>query len=341
MPTSKSKSEPQNIPVEKKSSSRAKINRAIRDSAFDEVFMPDQRAFPASEKPQNKKAGKNQPLRVFAYCMLLLALSVLVYCAWRIGSGPTTIAQAPRLQEQTAAESGKTNTAGEATTTESSLGSETADATTKIASSSPVTTTPSSLHKGGLNLVLVAHGFDSQSGFQNSINGLLVELKKITPWDTYSLLNVYSVYTTDSSFCSLDSNQKNPMFTCNDSLNDLLVPLHLPQYKAAVITRTQTDSWANLSHNENSLLALSLGSEPAPTTEHAQVFAYLLGRSLGLANEEAPPKFKSYYPKSGAYLAKVLQYCYSGMDFGQYTDPEFFKKYPDWKVCLTPTKTTK
>lgn len=150
---------------------------------------------------------------------------------------------------------------------------------------------PEKVNPKGLNLIFFADQYSSWDEFENDVNSLMSELKKIEPWVSYSLFNVYKINPKDAQgLCYIKiKDERKPVLRCKEEINNYLNNLPLERFKLVVLSRQDFQSWANLVRLENSGVFLSVPALLSNNLEKKTfglLFAHLLGHSFGLKDEE-------------------------------------------------------
>ncbi len=150
---------------------------------------------------------------------------------------------------------------------------------------------PERVNPGGLNLVFFADQYPSWEEFESDVNALMSEIKKIEPWKSYALYNVYKINPNVSGVCSVKvADERKPVLRCDaDAVNGYLSPLPLERLKLIVLSREEFQSWANVVRLDNSGVFFNVPwvlSNPVDRATHGILFAHMLGHAFGLKDEE-------------------------------------------------------
>ena len=150
---------------------------------------------------------------------------------------------------------------------------------------------PEKVNPNGLNLIFFADQYPSWDDFESNVNSLMVELKKIEPWQSYHLYNVYKINPKSAQgLCYIKiKDERKPVLRCQEEINNYLSNLPLERFKLIVLSRQDFQSWANLVKSENSGVFLSIPyllSNDLEKRVFGLLFSHLLGHSLGLKDEE-------------------------------------------------------
>ncbi len=149
---------------------------------------------------------------------------------------------------------------------------------------------PQKINPQGLNLVFFADQYPSWSEFEEDISSLMQEIKKIEPWKSYSLFNLYKINPKKSGLCYIKvKNERKSVLRCQEEINNYLNNLPLERFKLIVLSKQKFQSWANMVRLKNSGIFFSIPSSLDDDTTkktHGLLFAHLLGHAFGLKDEE-------------------------------------------------------
>jgi len=150
---------------------------------------------------------------------------------------------------------------------------------------------PEKINQQGLNLVFFADQYSSWQDFDNDVDSLMIELKKIEPWKSYQFYNIYKINPKDAEgVCYLKvEDERKPVLRCKEEINDYLINLNLEKFKLVVLSKQDFQSWANVARLENSGIFFSVPSLLENDLEKKSFglfFAHLMGHAFGLKDEE-------------------------------------------------------
>jgi len=151
---------------------------------------------------------------------------------------------------------------------------------------------PEKINPGGLNFIFFADQYSSWDEFEKDIEVLMAELKKIEPWQSYDLYNIFRINPKTTGLCYVKvQDERKPVLRCREEINNYLNNLLLERFKLIVLSRQDFQSWANLVRLENSGIFFSLSQSLSESSEidkktHGLLLAHLLGHALGLKDEE-------------------------------------------------------
>ncbi|MEK7596373.1 MAG: hypothetical protein AAB564_02405 [Patescibacteria group bacterium] len=150
---------------------------------------------------------------------------------------------------------------------------------------------PEKINFRGLNLIFFADQYSSWEEFENDVSALLEEAKKVEPWRSYSLFNIYKINPQNSAgMCYIKTqNERKPTLRCREEINDYLNVLPLERFKLIVLSRSDFQSWANVTRIGNSGIFFSVPNVLSANTDkksYGILFLHLLGHSFGLKDEE-------------------------------------------------------
>jgi hypothetical protein len=142
----------------------------------------------------------------------------------------------------------------------------------------------------GLNLVFFADSYPSWDEFDNDVDRIMLGLKTIEPWKSYSQFNVYKVNPQrEIEICQVKTDdERKPVLRCSEKINTYLNELIFERFKFIVLSRKDFQSWANVSRIEDSGIFFSLkdGMTESTTLSYSYLFAHLMGHAFGLKDEE-------------------------------------------------------
>ena len=150
---------------------------------------------------------------------------------------------------------------------------------------------PEKVNPGSLNLIFFADQYSSWDEFESDIDSLMTEIKKIEPWKSYSLYNIYKINpkNTDGLCWIKVKDERKPVLRCRQEINNYLNNLPLERFKLIVLSRQEFQSWSNLVRLENSGVFLSIPQQLSNSLDkktHGLLFAHLFGHVFGLKDEE-------------------------------------------------------
>ncbi|MEA2113295.1 MAG: hypothetical protein U9P63_01380 [Patescibacteria group bacterium] len=150
---------------------------------------------------------------------------------------------------------------------------------------------PEKINPNGLNLIFFADQYPSWDDFESDANSLMSELKKIEPWQSYHLYNIYKINPKNAQgLCYIKiKDERKPVLRCQEEINNYLNNLPLEKFRLIVLSRQDFQSWANLVKSENSGVFLSIPyllSNNLEKKTFGLLFAHLLGHAFGLKDEE-------------------------------------------------------
>ncbi|MEI7426118.1 MAG: hypothetical protein WCK16_04325 [Candidatus Moraniibacteriota bacterium] len=149
---------------------------------------------------------------------------------------------------------------------------------------------PEKIYPRGLNLIFFAESYPSWEEFDSDITNLMLGIKQIEPWKTYTNYNIYKVNPgADSQLCQIKTeNERKPVLRCDAKINKLLEKVQLENFRLIVLSRKDFQSWANVSRLESAGIFFSLKDKIDESNGIATsyLFAHLLGHSFGLKDEE-------------------------------------------------------
>lgn len=150
---------------------------------------------------------------------------------------------------------------------------------------------PEAINPKGLNLIFFADQYSLWEDFENDIDVLMEEVKKVEPWKSYSLFNIYKINPKDAEgLCYIKiKDERKPVLRCRDEINNYLNILPLDKFKLIVLSRQDFQSWANVVRISNSGIFFSIPSTLSNNTDkksYGILFLHLLGHSFGLKDEE-------------------------------------------------------
>ncbi|MEI6588084.1 MAG: hypothetical protein WCO05_03995 [Candidatus Moraniibacteriota bacterium] len=149
---------------------------------------------------------------------------------------------------------------------------------------------PDKINPRGLNLIFFADSYQSWEDFDNDIANLMIGIKQIEPWKTYSNYNIYKINPgMETQLCQVKTeNERKPVLRCTAEINNYLEKLHLENFRLIVLSRQDFQSWANVTRIENSGIFFSVKDKINESSGIATsyLFAHLLGHFFGLKDEE-------------------------------------------------------
>jgi len=150
---------------------------------------------------------------------------------------------------------------------------------------------PVIINQRGLNLVFFADQYSSWQDFDNDIDSLMSELRKIEPWSSYQFYNIYKINPKNAQgVCYLKvKDERHPVLRCQEEINDYLINLNLEKFKLVVLSRQDFESWANVVRLENSGIFFSISSlleDDLEKKSFGLFFSHLMGHAFGLKDEE-------------------------------------------------------
>ncbi len=150
---------------------------------------------------------------------------------------------------------------------------------------------PEKINPGGLNLVFFADQYISWNEFESDVNALMEEIKRIEPWQSYQLYNIFKINPKNAAgLCYVKvQDERKPVLRCREEINNYLNNLLLERFKLIVLSRQDFQSWANLVRLENSGIFFStpkLLADGITKKTHGLLFSHLLGHAFGLKDEE-------------------------------------------------------
>jgi len=149
---------------------------------------------------------------------------------------------------------------------------------------------PEKINPGGLNFIFFADQYSSWDEFEKDIEVLMTELKKIEPWQSYDLYNIFRINPKTTGLCYVKvQDERKPVLRCREEINNYLNNLLLERFKLIVLSRQDFQSWANLVRLENSGIFFSLPAvllDDISKKTHGLLFSHLLGHAFGLKDEE-------------------------------------------------------
>lgn len=149
---------------------------------------------------------------------------------------------------------------------------------------------PEKVYPHGLNLIFFAESYPSWDEFDSDIANLMLGIKQIEPWKTYSDYNIYKINPgADYQSCQIKTeNERKPVLRCDAKINNLLENVQLNNFRLIVLSRKDFQSWANVSRLESAGIFFSLKDkiDEGNGIATSYLFAHLLGHSFGLKDEE-------------------------------------------------------
>lgn len=150
---------------------------------------------------------------------------------------------------------------------------------------------PEKINSRGLNLIFFADQYESWQEFEQDIDSILNEIKKIEPWKSYNDYNIYRINPRSAQgLCYVKvKDERKPSLRCKAEINEYLSKLPLKRFKLIILSRQSFESWANVVRLENSGIFFSLPSSLETESEKqtaGYLFEHLLGHSFGLKDEE-------------------------------------------------------
>jgi len=146
------------------------------------------------------------------------------------------------------------------------------------------------INPGGLNLIFFADQYPSWTEFEEDTNSLMEEIKKIEPWKSYQLYNIFKINPKTAGLCYVKiKDERKPVLRCSEDINYYLNNLSLERFKLIVLSRQEFQSWSNIVRIENSGIFFSIPhllSDDLEKKTHGLLFAHLLGHAFGLKDEE-------------------------------------------------------
>ncbi|PIT98394.1 MAG: hypothetical protein COT71_00930 [Candidatus Andersenbacteria bacterium CG10_big_fil_rev_8_21_14_0_10_54_11] len=149
---------------------------------------------------------------------------------------------------------------------------------------------PAATEPRGLNLVFMSDAYPSWEEFEADIAAVMLELKKIEPWQSYNHFNIYKINPQQGDLCAIKTaDERKPTLRCGEGVNAYLNQLPLERFKLIILSRQNFQSWANVARLENSAILFSLTESPTDATAartQGLLLAHLFGHAFGLKDEE-------------------------------------------------------